>query len=180
VLPEIIVYNDTNSDRYRTASSRSSSYNSASSSSSHAIPMSIKGSREPAPPPLPPPKDLADMAGGGNNGQDLAWRFANSRRDMDGLGSSVAAGSSLHGGSLSSRMGKNTKGIDRPSYSRSTSSSTTIKSAHPGDSEHSGSRDEGYWSYSTRNGSHRSVNARLVQWTLRPWSWQAIIFCSWF
>jgi hypothetical protein len=162
VLPEINVFNDANSDRYRTASSRSSSYNSASSSSSHAIPMSIKGSREPVPPPLPPPKDLADMGGGGSNGPDLAWHFANSRRDTDGFGSSVAPGSSLHGGSLSGRMGKNVTENNRPGYARSTSSSTTIKSALPGDSERSGSRDEGYWSYSTRNGSHRSVNVHLV------------------
>ncbi|EPE36803.1 C2H2 and C2HC zinc finger [Glarea lozoyensis ATCC 20868] len=162
-LPSI-VFNDSEQDRYRT-SSRSSSYNSSSSTSSHAIPMSIKGSREPVPPPLPPPKDLADIRTGGNNGQDLAWRFANSHRDSGGLGSSVAPGSSLYG---DSRMGKNNEEIDRPTYtknakesdrpnySRSTSSSTTIKSMQPAAGEHGSPRDEGYSSYSTGKGSYRS------------------------
>jgi hypothetical protein len=173
-LPEI-VFNDSNSDRYRT-SSRSSSYNSSSSTSSHAIPMPIKGSREPPPPPLPPPKDLADIRTGGNNGQDLAWRFANSHGDMDSLGSSVAPGSSLYGGSFSTRKSKNTKEHDRPDYSRRTSSSTTIKSTQPGDSEHALPRDEGYWSYSTGIGSHRLVNL-LIKFSFHICRREAILGC---
>ncbi|RDL37791.1 uncharacterized protein BP5553_05224 [Venustampulla echinocandica] len=138
-LPEIYVH-DSSTDRFRT-SSRSSSYTSSSSATS-AIPMSIPNARDPVPPPLPPPKHLPDIASGGNNGPDLAWRYGNMHSDYGSSGSSVAPGSSLYG-SFASRK---TSMDDRPDYSRRTDSTATIKGDHG--REQGYPRDEGYSSLS--------------------------------
>ncbi|TVY30585.1 hypothetical protein LHYA1_G000613 [Lachnellula hyalina] len=155
-LPEIYVH-ESNPEHFR-SSSRSSSYNSTSSPTTSSIPMSIPHSRTDfVPPPLPPPTHLADIASGGNNGPDLAWRFGNSHgstSDWGGSMSSVPPGSSLYG-SFASRKGLMD---DRPDYSRRTSSNSTIKtSVGEGRQEHAYPKDEGYSSLSgTSIGSYRS------------------------
>jgi hypothetical protein len=155
-LPEIYVH-ESKPEQFR-SSSRSSSYNSTSSPATSAIPMSIPNSRDAVPPPLPPPKYLADIASGGNNGPDLAWRFGNSHgatSDWGGSMSSVAPGSSLYG----SFAGKKSLTDDQPEYSRRTSSTSTIKSSMGREGqEHAYPKDEGYSSFSgTSIGSYRSV-----------------------
>jgi hypothetical protein len=72
-LPKIYVHDSNPSDRFRHPS-RSSSTNSILSPSAASGPMSIPNARDPVPPPLPPPKHLADIADGGCNGPlDLTW-----------------------------------------------------------------------------------------------------------
>jgi hypothetical protein len=142
-LPEIYVHDP--SERFRT-SSRSSSYNSTSSLATSAMAMSIPNAREAPPPPLPPPRHLADIADGGHNGQDIAWKWGNSQDDRSDWGrstpSSIAPGSSLHGGSFSSGRGFME---DRPEYTRRTSSVATVKSPDARETSYQrDQRDEGY------------------------------------
>lgn len=155
-LPEIYIH-ESNQDHFRT-SSRSSSYNSGSSPATSAIPMSIPNSREFVPPPLPPPKHLDDIADGGNNGPDLAWKFGNTpsaTSDWGGsISSSVAPGSSLYGNPTSRKSLLD----DRPDYFRRTSSTSTIKSPIGERREkYEYPRDEGYSSIGTSFGSYRLV-----------------------
>ena len=157
-LPEIYVHDSNPSDRFRN-SSRSSSYNSASSPSTASGPMSIPNARDPIPPPLPPPRHLADIADGGNNGPDIAWQWGNSHEGSGWGGSisSVAPGSSLYGGSFASR-----KSVmdDRPEFTRRTSSTSTVKSITGLERQENPYPriDEGYASLSgTSIGSNRSV-----------------------
>ncbi|KAH8772145.1 hypothetical protein BGZ57DRAFT_764297 [Hyaloscypha finlandica] len=143
-LPQIHVHDPNPSERFRTSSS-SSSYNSTSSPSTFSIPMSIPHARDPVPPPLPPPKDLADIAGGGN-GPDIAWQWGNSHsHESDWRRSvpSVPPGSSLYG-SFASRKGA----LDeRPDNSRRGSSTSTIKSMNGRENTYP-RIDEGYASLS--------------------------------
>ncbi|KAG9238394.1 hypothetical protein BJ875DRAFT_367973 [Amylocarpus encephaloides] len=137
-LPEIFVHDSNSNDRFRNFS-RSSAHNPPSASP--AIAMSIKGSREPVPPPLPPPREMADIASGGNNGPDLAWKFANSRSNDESLVSSVAYESSLYGGGFANWRSTMD---DRPDYSRRTSSTTQAIRLSQGDAHgHTYPRDEG-------------------------------------
>lgn len=41
-------------------------------------PMSIPSARDTVPPPLPPPRHLADIADGQSNGHDIAWQWGSS------------------------------------------------------------------------------------------------------
>lgn len=154
-LPEIYVHDSMPTDRFRMPS-RSSSYNSIPSPTS-ALAMPIPNAREPAPPPLPPPRHLPDIADGGNNGPDLAWRWGNSisRENTSDWGDSIASvppGSSLYGNAPSRKGLKD----ERPEYTRRGSSVTTVKS--PDIRNPSYHRiDEGYASLSgTSIGSGRS------------------------
>jgi hypothetical protein len=113
--------------------------------------MSIPNARDPVPPPLPPPRHLADIADG--NGPDIAWQWANS--DWGQSMASVAPGSSLYGGSFARTMNMRD---ERPEFLRRGSSTSTIKS--PGDAdvqENAYPRiDEGYASLSgTSIGSNK-------------------------
>lgn len=164
-LPEIYV-NDSNSsqtDRYRMAS-RSASHNSTSSPISSSIAMPIPNSREPVPPPLPPPRHIPDIANGGNNGPDLAWRWANAQEDAGSWGGSVSSvqlGSSLYGNFTSRRSSARE---ERPEHMRRGSSNATIKSADARDQSYTRT-DEGYASFrGTSNGSNRSVPALSIHW----------------
>lgn len=154
-LPEIKFHDSNPSDRFRHPS-RSSSTNSILSPSAASGPMSIPNARDPVPPPLPPPKHLADIADGGCNGPDIAWQWGNSHMDTEWGGSSVAPGSSLYG-SFASRKGVK---AERPEYARRTSSTSTIKSIRDVENgENSFPRiDEGYASLSSTSiDSYRSV-----------------------
>jgi hypothetical protein len=154
-LPEIYVHDSNPSSRYR-MSSRSNSYNSPSSPVASSIPMSIPNARDPTPPPLPPPKHLPDIADGGKNGPDLAWKWGNSHEDDGNWArpmASIQPGSSL----LGSFAKRPTVAEERPDYGRRTSSNSTLRSAAAG--EHSFPRiDEGYASLSgTSFGSNKLV-----------------------
>jgi hypothetical protein len=143
-LPQIHVHDSITSDRYR-GSHRPSFTSSLSSPSTVSVPMPIPNMRDPVPPPLPPPKHLADIAAGGNNGPDIAWQWGNSRHDSDWGGSSVTPGSSLYG-SYTSRKSLHD---DRESARRSSSSSTIKSPSGHGSRENSYPRiDEGYSSLS--------------------------------
>lgn len=144
-LPEIYVHDSHPSERYR-QSSRSSSIHSIISPSSA---MPIPHAREAVPPPLPPPRHIADIAENGSNGTDIAWQWGNSHQEMDwGRSvSSVAPGSSLHG-SFASRS---SFAAERPDVARRGSSNATIKPTVNGDLRDSISafpKDEGYASLS--------------------------------
>ena len=128
--------------------------------------MSIPNSREPVPPPLPPPKHLADIASGGNNGPDLAWKWGNSisgRNAWGGSFSPVTSGSSLYGEGSSYHRG-GAAGEDSES-SRRPSSTATIKPVNGLDRDAPRSRfDEGYHSLSgTSVGSNRSVFLQVFE-----------------
>jgi hypothetical protein len=63
------------------------------------IPHHLRGS---VPPPLPPPRYLADIDAVGNNGPDITWQWGNSDEKNSDWGSSIASvqpGSSLYSGS---------------------------------------------------------------------------------
>ncbi|PQE26291.1 hypothetical protein CJF30_00001002 [Rutstroemia sp. NJR-2017a BBW] len=86
-LPEIYVHDSHPSDRYR-QSSRSNSIHSIISPSSA---MPIPHAREAIPPPLPPPRHIADIAENGSNGTDIAWKWGNPHQELD-WGRSVSSG----------------------------------------------------------------------------------------
>ncbi|KAG4437580.1 hypothetical protein IFR05_006919 [Cadophora sp. M221] len=152
-LPQIQIHDP--SDMYR-KSSRSSSYNSATSPGLSSIPVSIPNARQCAPPPLPPPRHLPDIADGGNNGRDIAWKWGNEQTDR-GWGKaapSIPQGSSLHGGSGSflSRTGVLDEQLD---FQRRGSSVSTVKSdSRDGPYQ----RDEGYESLGASMWSNKSKN----------------------
>ncbi|PBP15467.1 hypothetical protein BUE80_DR013780 [Diplocarpon rosae] len=153
-LPEIYVHNP--SERWRT-STRPTPYHCVSSvATTSARAMSIPNTREAPPPPLPPPRHLADIAGGGHNGQDVAWRWGNSPDERSVWGSStpsVAPGSSLRGGSLA----RDSASDDRPELGRRTSSNSTVKPSRRRDSLYQrDQRDEGYSSLATSAWSNQS------------------------
>ncbi|KAH8685548.1 hypothetical protein BGZ60DRAFT_522839 [Tricladium varicosporioides] len=144
--PEIHVY-ESNPDRYRRPASRSSSYNSSTASSTSARPIHIMNSRDPIPPPLPPPKRIADIEPGGH---DLAWRFGNPNDDPSQLGrstTSVAPSSSLYGS-----FAKKSLMHDRPEFPRGASANSIHKSFRGYTREHDYQKDEGYHSISTMSG----------------------------
>lgn len=167
-LPEIFVQDSNPSERFRSSSSRSTSHHSTShpmSMSSGA--MSIPNSREPVPPPLPPPRVLADIADGGRNGPDLSWRFANAREEGS-WGASPMPGSSLYGGRATDKKFLD----DRPEKSPCSSSNTIPKPMSEQRRGFSTGPDEGYASLSgTSIGSNRCVpllqselSSRVLQW----------------
>lgn len=155
--PEILVQDSNPSDRFRNAS-RPRSYVPTSSNTSVPMPMSIPNARDPVPPPLPPPRHLADIADGGSNGRDIAWQWGNCQEDGEwGRHTpSVAPGSSLYG-SFASRKSITS---DRPDYDRRSSSTSTVTSMLEADTrERTYPRlDEGYASLSgTSVASDKSV-----------------------
>ena len=157
-LPEIYVHDANSSDRFRN-SSRFNSYKSAFSPSTSPGPMSIPNARDPVPPPLPPPRHIADIEDGGSSGPDIAWQWSNFQEGSGWGGSvlSVASGSSLYGGSFASR---NSIMDNQPEAKRRTSSTSTVKSMNG--LERRGNPyprvDEGYASLSgTSSGSNRLV-----------------------
>jgi hypothetical protein len=153
-LPQIHVPDSNPSDRFRT-SSRSMLPSTLSSPSSPSVPMPIPNMREPIPPPLPPPKHIADIEGG-NNGPDIAWQWGNSRMGNEWRGSVVTPGSSIYG-SLASGT---SMASERSEPARRTSSTSTIKSltgAEPKETPYP-KIDEGYSSLSSTSiDSYRSV-----------------------
>ncbi|PVH84447.1 hypothetical protein DL98DRAFT_512348 [Cadophora sp. DSE1049] len=153
-LPQIQIHDP--SEMYR-KSSRSSSYNSASSPDLSSIPMSIPNAREFVPPPLPPPRHLADIADGGHNGPDIAWKWGNDHTDNRDWGKATASipqGSSLHGGT-GSYMGRRGMLDEQLDFQRRGSSISTVKS----DSRDGlYQRDEGYESLGASVWLNKSKN----------------------
>ena len=111
-------------------------------------PMSIPNSRIEAPPPLPPPRFVTEIAAG----SDLGWQWGNRGYNgsfrKSGFGS-VNAGSSLHG---NNKVKEEARDYERPGALRRDSSSLTIKSAMLPDTEMKydmfRNQDEGYHSLS--------------------------------
>lgn len=66
-------------------------------------PMAVPRAQEPVPPPLPPPTIIPELA----SGRDPGWQWGNDPNSFDfGRAASVKPGSSLLGGSFSSRQEK--------------------------------------------------------------------------
>lgn len=119
-----------------------------------------------APPPLPPPRYIEDLAAG----SDPGWKWGHTPKH-EGFGGSFAfsgSSSSSARGSWDQRM--EDEGFpDRPDYSRRGSSSTTIRSPPSSDRAYDLSRniDEGYHSLSGSSlVNHRSVNVFLTYTSL--------------
>ncbi|RDW91479.1 hypothetical protein BP5796_02644 [Coleophoma crateriformis] len=125
-LPEIYVHESHPNERYHRASSRSGSHHSVTSPGLSSVPMSIPNAREPVPPPLPPPKHIADLADSRRNGPDIAWQWGNSAEgdDWGRAASSVPPGSSLYG----SFTGRGNNLADEHPDARRGSSVSTVKS----------------------------------------------------
>lgn len=122
-----------------------------------AVP-STRGEEQFAPPPLPPPRYIEDLAAG----SDPGWKWGNTPNHGSfggNFGNSRSPCSSVHG-SWDHRM--EDEGLpDRPDYSRRGSSNTTIKSSAGFDRAYDFSKniDEGYHSLSGSSfASHRSVD----------------------
>ena len=155
--PAIYVHDSNPSDRFR-ISSRSSSYNSTASPATLSGAMAIPNARDPVPPPLPPPRHLADIADNGNNGPDIAWKWGNYQEESawESSAPSLAPGSSLYGSYASGQSSFS----GRPESSRRTSSSSTLKSIRLSRTEPEKNAyariDEGYQSLSgTSIGSNK-------------------------
>ncbi len=110
-----------------------------------------------APPPLPPPRFMNDIAAGGDPG----WQWGNTPSKSGGLGKSggsVSPGSSLHG-NWEQKMGYDGHS-GRPEYVRRGSSNSTIRSRPEPDRRHDFSSrfvDEGYHSLSGSSLTNQSV-----------------------
>ena len=111
--PSIRVYDP--NPRFERRYSRTSAHTSPSSFSSRGS-MPIPNARlDLAPPPLPPPPFIEDLA----RGHDAGWKFAN--EDLKGAfrNSTLAPikqGSSLHGGYMHPRLNTNTVSDDQPEF----------------------------------------------------------------
>lgn len=71
----------------------------------------IKTARELVPPPLPPPRHLVDIADGGHDGPENAWKWGNSEMYSGDLAKptlSIPPGSSFYGESAAQTEDKNT------------------------------------------------------------------------
>jgi hypothetical protein len=92
-------------NHFESGESVSSSYKSVFSPSSASGPMSIPNTRDAVPPPLPPPRYLADIADDRNKGPDIAWQWDSSdgRSGYDKSLLSVAPGSNPHSGSSATK-----------------------------------------------------------------------------
>lgn len=158
-LPQLHVHDSSPPDRFR--SSSRPSFNSSLSRSLTSVQMPIPNMRDPVPPPLPPPKHLADIATGGDNGLDIASQWDNSRVDTERGDSSVTPGSSLHGSYTSRKSIRD----EQPESARRASSSSTVKSisGHRSRDTFFPRIDEGYSSLSGSSiDSYRSVNLSLI------------------
>lgn len=83
VLPQFHVHDSSLPDQYQSSSQLSFS-------------CSLSNMRDPVPSPLLPPRHLADMVGGGDNGPDIAWQSGSSWVDTKLAESSLTLGSSLY------------------------------------------------------------------------------------
>lgn len=128
---------------------RSTSRSAGASIPRSPAPMAIPNSRpDLPPPPLPPPRNIGDIAAG----NDPGWAWGN---DPSG-GFGKSGGSTMTGAnfpkSWSSRPEekRHNERPERPEYRRRESSSTTIKSPPSTDRRHDSNRqqDEGYYSVS--------------------------------
>ncbi|KAL2073207.1 hypothetical protein VTL71DRAFT_10531 [Oculimacula yallundae] len=150
-LPQIQVHNPSST---RPRPSRAGSYNSESPTAPSSIPMSIPNVREFVPPPLPPPRHLADIADGGHNGPDIAWKWGNRHKDGNWgeFAPSIPQGSSLHGtsGSFLSRRGPPDEKMDFQSRGSSISSMNSDVRHGPHQ------KDEGYESLGASVWSNKS------------------------
>jgi hypothetical protein len=158
-LPQLHVHDSSPPDRFRSSSRLS--FNSSLSWPLTSVPMPIPNMRDPVPPPLPPPKHLADIVTGGDNGPDIAWQWGNSRVDTQWGDLSVMPGSGLHG----HYTGRKSTPDEQPGSARRASSSSTIKSiSGHGSRDNSFPRiDEGHSSLSGSSiDSYRSVNLSLI------------------
>lgn len=120
--------------------------------------MNIPNARhDEAPPPLPPPRFIDDIAAGGDPG----WQWGNTPSSCGGFGKSggsVRSGSSLHG-TWDQRM-ENERHSERPGYARRGNSSSTVRSRPDSDRRHDFSSrfiDEGYHSLSGSSLANQSV-----------------------
>ena len=152
--PEIRVQESNFSDRIRNMS-RTGSYNANTAPANIPGPMSIPNARDPVPPPLPPPRHLADIEEGGHNGPDIAWQWGNSHEDNDWgkRAASVALGSSLYGSFASGKSIMD----ERPDQNRRTSSTSTIKPLSGGDGKGIGRIPE------SMKGTQASLGRALAQ-----------------
>jgi hypothetical protein len=157
-LPQIHVHDSILPERFR-SSSRPSFNSSLSSPLTSSVPMPIPNMRRSVPPPLPPPKYLADIAAERDNG--IAWQWGNLRADTEWSQSSVTPGSSSYG----SYTCRKTMPDEQPESARCASSSSTIKliSGHEYRDSSFPQIDEGYFSLSGNSiDSYRSVNLFLI------------------
>ncbi|MCJ1392232.1 hypothetical protein MMC18_005099 [Xylographa bjoerkii] len=133
-------------------SSRTSSYSSPNASQpfpTPAAPVSIPNSWEnPAPPPLPPPRFIEDIA----MGRDPGWQWGNSggRGEFANKFGAVSPGSSISQGSWNLRK-ESEMGSDDSGEARRDSSTSTIRSPSRTDF------DEGYHSLSGTSIAYQSV-----------------------
>lgn len=157
--PAIRVSGNGSQNEYRPHGQRSPSSTNATSST--AIPMSIPGSREAVPPPLPPPKYIGAHIG---PGQDPGWQWGNtphshSHRDVSSSPNlaNVKPGSSLLSASLPRRAGREEVKSPReaPAFSRR-SSQNSVSHDLLSNPSHDGSDDE------SRTGRPSLANFRYV------------------
>lgn len=83
-LPQILIHDSNPRSRFGVLDRTACHYNSPATATS-SIPMPIPRATELPPPPLPPPRHLADMVDGGANGPDLAWQWGNRTADWQHL-----------------------------------------------------------------------------------------------
>ncbi len=142
--PSIRIYDFNNSNHDRPRLSTRSSSNASIPFSKSPGPMSIPNSKDKPPPPLPPPRHIAELEAG----DDLGWRWGNTIGG--GFGKSdlptIKPGSSLYG-SQDRRTQDFGNGAD---CNRRRSSASTIKLSPDVDTRWEGFRhkDEGYHSLS--------------------------------
>jgi hypothetical protein len=124
-------------------------------------PMPLPNMRDPIPPPLPPPRHLADMAGGGDNSSDVAWQSGSSRVDNELAESSLTLGSNLYVSYTSRRSIPD----EQPGSAHRACSSCTIKqmSGHSSRDKSVPRIEEEYPSLAGFSiDSYRSVNLSLI------------------
>lgn len=167
--PAIRVSGNGSQNEYRPHGQRSPSSTNATSST--AIPMSIPGSREAVPPPLPPPKYIGAHI---SPGQDPGWQWGNTPHSHRDVSSSpnltnVKPGSSLLSASLPRRAGREDVKSPReaPAFSRR-SSQNSISHDLLSNPSHDGSDDE------SRTGRPSLANFRYVVNPVPPYAFRII------
>ena len=154
--PPSIIVNDFNGQN---GSYRPASKPAGMSFSSTRAPMQIPNVRgEPAPPPLPPPTHIVDLAAGSDPG--WVWGNTSSGGNFGKSGGTVSMESSLRGNW--DRRREDDGSAVRPDYARRGSSVSTVKSPTEVEPKYDFSRhqDEGYYSLS---GASNLANYQSVQ-----------------